>query len=137
MCEIRRRVPLRLHRNDVAYDTVAKTDSFEVSARVLASRATIVKAGVHAPARWEWSPVDFKELRWVGSNAFGVETVDGARKHAIEHYLDLVETGRVDLTGMLTHVFPLDRWRDAFCTIADQGRTGSIKVAIDPTAIAS
>ena len=87
---------------------------------------------MHAPARWEWSPVDFKELRWVGSNAFGVETVEGVRKHAIEHYLDLVEEGRVDLSGMLTHVFSLDQWRDAFYAIADQGRSGSIKVAIKP-----
>jgi threonine dehydrogenase-like Zn-dependent dehydrogenase len=118
---------------DVAYDTVGKADSFEVAARVLTARGTIVKAGVHAPARWEWSPVDFKELRWVGSNAFGFETVEGRRKHAIEHYLDLVQAGRVDLSGMLTHVFPLSRWREAFTTIADQGHTGCIKVAIDPT----
>src|SRR3954452_6719795 len=115
---------------DVVYDTVGKADSFAISARVLATRGTIVKAGVHAPARWEWSPVDFKELRWVGSNAFGVETVEGNRKHAIEHYLDLVQDGRVDLTGMLTHVFALRDWREAFCTIADQGRTECIKVAI-------
>ena len=117
---------------DVVYDTVGKTDSFEVSARVLAGRGTIVKAGVHAPARWEWSPLDFKELRWVGSNAFGIETVEGRRKHAIEHYLDLVEARRVDLTGMLTHVFTLADWRGAFCAIADQGRSGCIKVAITP-----
>src|SRR4051794_23973385 len=115
---------------DVVYDTVGKADSFEVSARVLTTRGTIVKAGVHAPARWEWSPVDFKELRWVGSNAFGIETVDGRRRHAIEHYLDLVQDGRVDLTGMLTHVFALRDWREAFCTIADQGHTECIKVAI-------
>ena len=45
---------------------------------------------MHAPGRWEWSPLYFKEISWVGSNAFGVEEVDGERKHAIEHYLDLV-----------------------------------------------
>jgi len=117
---------------DVAYDTVGKADSFAISARVLASRGTIVKAGVHAPARWEWSPVDFKELRWVGSNAFGLETVEGARLHAIEHYLDLVQAGRVDLSGMLTHVFSLAEWREAFYSIADQERSGAIKVAIKP-----
>jgi threonine dehydrogenase-like Zn-dependent dehydrogenase len=117
---------------DVAYDTVGKVDSFEISARVLATHGTIVKAGVHAPARWEWSPVDFKELRWVGSNAFGIETVADVRKHAIEHYLDLVQTDRVDLSPMLTHVFALDEWRDAFYAIADQSRSGSIKVAIRP-----
>jgi threonine dehydrogenase-like Zn-dependent dehydrogenase len=117
---------------DVAYDTVGKADSFAISARVLATRGTIVKAGVHAPARWEWSPVDFKELRWVGSNAFGMETVNGVRKHAMEHYLDLVAAGRIDLTPMLTHVFSLADWRDAFCAIADQENSGAIKVAIKP-----
>jgi threonine dehydrogenase-like Zn-dependent dehydrogenase len=117
---------------DVAYDTVGKADSFAIAARVLATRGTIVKAGVHAPARWEWSPVDFKELRWVGSNAFGIETVDGQRKHAIEHYLDLVQAGRVDLSGMLTHVYALEQWREAFVTIADQEHSGSIKVGIRP-----
>ena len=119
---------------DIAYDTVGKADSFEVESRLLRSRGTIVKTGVHAPARWEWSPLDFKELRWVGSNAFGIETIDGVRQHAIEHYFDLVRDGQVDLSGMLTHVFGLTDWREAFCTIADQGRTGAIKVGIDPRA---
>ena len=117
---------------DLCYDTVGKTDSFEVASRVLRTRGTIVKTGVHAPARWEWSPVDFKELRWVGSNAFGIEELDGTRQHAIEHYFDLVRDGRVDLKGMLTHVFPLSEWRQALSTIADQGTTGAIKVGIDP-----
>ena len=75
---------------DVVYDTVGKPETFEVGVRVLASRGTLVKAGVHAPGRWEWSPLYFKEISWVGSNAFGVEEVEGVRKHAIEHYLDLV-----------------------------------------------
>jgi threonine dehydrogenase-like Zn-dependent dehydrogenase len=43
----------------------------------------------------------------------------------------MAAAGRVDLTGMLTHTFRLAEWRDAFATIADQGRTGAIKVAID------
>jgi threonine dehydrogenase-like Zn-dependent dehydrogenase len=32
---------------------------------------------------------------------------------------------------MLTHTFPLAKWREAFATIATQGDTGAIKVAID------
>jgi threonine dehydrogenase-like Zn-dependent dehydrogenase len=67
----------------------------------------------------------------VGSNAFGVEEVEGVRKHGIAHYLDLVAGGRIDLTGMLTHTFRLDDWRAAFTTLATQGDTGAIKVAFD------
>jgi len=117
---------------DVAYDTIAKPETFEVEVRVLKARGTLVKSGVHAPGRWEWSPLYFKEITWVGSNAFGIEEVEGVRKHGIEHYLDLAAGGRVDLTGMLTHTFGLTEWQDAFLAIADQEHSGAIKVAIDP-----
>ena len=83
--------------------------------------------------RWEWSPLYFKEITWRGSNAFGVEEVEGVRKHGIEHYLDLVVDGRIDLTGLLTHTFGLSEWQQAFYTIAEQEHTGAIKVAIDPS----
>ena len=116
---------------DVVYDTVGKPETFEVGVRVLAARGTLVKAGVHAPGRWEWSPLYFKEINWVGSNAFGVEEVDGHRQHAIAHYLDLVVDGQIDLRPMLTHTFPLEHWRDAFLAIANQGDSGAVKVAFD------
>jgi threonine dehydrogenase-like Zn-dependent dehydrogenase len=116
---------------DVVYDTVGKPETLEVGVRVLRARGTLVKAGFHAPGRWEWSPLYFKELSWVGSNAFGIEEVEGERRHGIEHYLSMVQAGRIDLRPMLTHTFRLSEWRDAFATIADQGHTGAVKVAID------
>jgi threonine dehydrogenase-like Zn-dependent dehydrogenase len=116
---------------DVAYDTIGKPETFELEVRLLKARGTLVKSGVHAPGRWEWSPLYFKEISWVGSNAFGIEEVEGVRKHGIEHYLDLVADGRIDLRAMLTHTFGLSEWRDAFLTIAEQESTGAIKVAID------
>ena len=117
---------------DVAYDTIGKPETFEVEVRVLRARSTLVKSGVHPPGRWEWSPLYFKEIHWVGSNAFGVEEVEGRRLHGIRHYLDLVRDGRIDLRAMLTHRFPLEAWQTAFYTIAMQGTTGAIKVAIEP-----
>ena len=116
---------------DVVYDTVGKRETFEVGARVLRARGTLVKAGVHGPTYWEDTPLYFKELRFTGSNAFGIETVDGVRRHGIDHYLDLVAAGRVDLTGMLTHTFDLDDWRSAFTALACQDESGAIKVAFD------
>jgi threonine dehydrogenase-like Zn-dependent dehydrogenase len=106
---------------DVVYDTVGKPETFEVGVRVLRARGTLVKAGVHAPGRWEWSPLYFKEINWVGSNAFGVEEVSGERKHAIAHYLELAADGRVNLRPMLTHTVGLEQWREAFLAIANQG----------------
>ncbi|HLI72902.1 MAG TPA: alcohol dehydrogenase catalytic domain-containing protein [Acidimicrobiales bacterium] len=116
---------------DVVYDTIGKPETFEVGVRLLRARGTLVKSGVHAPGRWEYSPLYFKEITWVGSNAFGVEDVDGVRQHGIAHYLQLVEEGRVDLSDMLTHTFALDEWREAFTALADQEHSGAIKVAFD------
>jgi threonine dehydrogenase-like Zn-dependent dehydrogenase len=116
---------------DVVYDTVGKPETFEVGVRLLRARGTLVKSGFHGSGRWEWSPLYFKEISWVGSNAFGIEEIDGVRRHGIQHHLDLVAAGRVDLTPMLTHSFRLDEWRDAMVCIADQGSTGAIKVTID------
>jgi len=119
---------------DVVYDTVARPETLEVGVRVLAERGTLVQSGVSTPGRWEWTPVYFKELTIAGSNAFGIEEVDGVRKHAIAHYLDMTASGRVDLTGMLTHRFPLERWWDALGALAHQETSGAIKVAFEPSA---
>jgi threonine dehydrogenase-like Zn-dependent dehydrogenase len=117
---------------DVVYDTVARPETLEVGVRLLAERGTLVQTGVHTPGRWEYTPIYFKELSLIGSNAFGVEEVEGVRQHAIRHYLDLVQAERIDLSGMLTHRFPLDRWHDAFRALSVQEESGAIKVAFVP-----
>jgi threonine dehydrogenase-like Zn-dependent dehydrogenase len=114
---------------------VARPETLELGVRVLAERGTLVQTGVHTPGRWEYTPVYFKELSIVGSNAFGVEVVEGVRQHAIRHYLDLVQSGRIDLTGMLTHRFPLDHWHDALRVLSTQQDSGAVKVAFQPAAV--
>jgi threonine dehydrogenase-like Zn-dependent dehydrogenase len=116
---------------DVVYDTVGAPSTIELSLRILREQGTFVQLGVSSPARFEWTPWYFKELRLIGSNAFGDETFEGRRQHAFEHFFELLLDGRIDLTGMLTHQFRLAQWREAFTTIVDQADTGAIKVAFD------
>jgi threonine dehydrogenase-like Zn-dependent dehydrogenase len=119
---------------DLVYDTISKKESLEVSVSLLKAHGTLVKAGVHGPTSWEWTPLYFKEISWVGSNAFGLEEVDGVCRHGIDHYLDLASSGRVDLSDMLTHKFALDDWRAAFTALATQDESGAIKIAFDQRA---
>ena len=86
------------------------------------------------PERWEWTPIYFKEITIAGSNAFGMEDFDGERKHALEHYLQFVSDGRLDITPMLTHRFPLTDWWNALKAIARQDQSGALKVAFTPNA---
>jgi len=116
---------------DVVYDTVTSPGTLEIGVRVARSRARIVALGVEPPRRFEWTPLYFKELRLVGSNAFGVEEWDERRQHAMEWYLEWVSQERVDATPILTHRFALSQWREAFLACHDQAASGAVKVLFD------
>ena len=115
----------------VVYNTVGTAESLEVSVRIAGPRSTVVLSGVDTPARFEWSPHYFKEINLVGSNAFGVEEWNGARKHAMEHYFDLIRARHIDVTPIITHRFPLAQYKEAFRYTHNQGETGAVKVLFD------
>ena len=49
----------------------------------------------------------------------------------MEHYFDFVADG-LDLTPVITHRFPLDRWDEAVLAMKDSRRTGAVKVLLEP-----
>jgi len=116
---------------DVVYDTVTSPGTLEVGVRVARSRAQIVALGVEVPRRFEWTPLYFKEISLVGSNAFAVEEWDGRRQHAMQWYLEFLERGRIDVTPILTHRFDLDDYREAFMTCYRQGESRAVKVLFE------
>ncbi|MCX8071954.1 MAG: alcohol dehydrogenase catalytic domain-containing protein [Candidatus Binatia bacterium] len=113
---------------DVVYDTVGSPETVEVSVRVTRSRGKIVVTGVEMPKRFEWTPLYFKELSLIGSNAFGVEEWGGRRQHAMEWYFDIVRNYGLDCTPVITHRFPLEQYDRAFLTCYDQGAHRAVKV---------
>lgn len=114
----------------VVYDTVGKPKTVETALRLVGSQGVIAISGVEAPKRWEWTPLYFKEVTIRGSNAFGFEWVDGVHKHAFEHYFDLVQDG-FDVSAIVTHHVPFDRWQEAYLKLADKKSSGAIKVLFD------
>jgi threonine dehydrogenase-like Zn-dependent dehydrogenase len=115
----------------VVYDTIGSIETVETSLRLLATGGTLVVSGVEPPKRFEWTPLYFKELHVIGSNGFGVEEVGGVAKHAMEHYFDFIAAG-LDLTPVITHRFPLERWDQAVLTVKNSRRTGAVKVLLEP-----
>jgi len=118
----------------VVYDTIGSVQTVETSLRLVATGGTVVISGVEPPKRFEWTPLYFKEVRVIGSNGFGVEDVGGVAKHAMEHYFDFVAAG-LDLTPVITHRFPLQRWREAVLTLKNARRTGAVKVLLQPPGV--
>ncbi len=114
---------------DAVYDSICSPETIEIGVRITRPRGILSIIGVEAPKRFEWTPIYFKELRMIGSNAFGVEDFRGVRKHAMQHYLDLCASGEVDLSFLVTHRYAIDDWRAAFQTAITK-TTGCVKVAI-------
>jgi len=117
----------------VVYDTIGSPETVETSLRLLASGGSLVVSGVEPPKRFEWTPMYFKELRVIGSNGFGLEEVNGVKKHAFEHYFDFVRAG-LDLTPVVTHRYQLERWREAVLALSAPKATGAVKVLLEPGA---
>ncbi len=119
--------PWILRGVDVVYDTIGSAESLEVGVRVARPRASIVVTGVDTPARFEWTPLYFKEVAIVGSNAFGIEDFEGERRHAMDIYLRLMASGRFDASGMITHRFRVDEYREAFVVANRKGPNEAVK----------
>jgi threonine dehydrogenase-like Zn-dependent dehydrogenase len=116
---------------DVVYDTVTSPDTLEIGVRAVRSRGRIVALGVEPPRRFEWTPLYFKEIALCGSNAFGMETWQGRRQHAMEWYFEWLREGRIDAAPIVTHRFALEQYRDAFLACRDQGESGAVKVLFE------
>jgi threonine dehydrogenase-like Zn-dependent dehydrogenase len=101
---------------DIVYDSVGSHESLEVSVRITRTRGRIVVTGVEMPKQFEWTPLYFKEIALIGSNAFAMEEYDGRRQHAMEWYLEFIRTKRIDVTPIITHRYRLDAYKDAFMT---------------------
>ncbi len=116
---------------DRVYDTVGVARTLETAVRLIKPLGTVLLVGVGTPRRYEWTPIFFREVTVIGSNAYGIETFDGERRHGFEHYLGLCAAGQVDPTPMITHRFPLARYRDAFVAARAKRSQEAVKVVFD------
>jgi len=123
-------LPWLLDGVDIVYDLVGSAESLETAIRLVRSGGRVVVAGVGIPKRFEWTPIYFKEVTLVGSNAFGYEPYRGEQRHAIDIYLELAREG-LSLGHLVTHRFGLSDWRDAFTILGDKRNSGAVKVVFE------
>ncbi len=123
--------PMLMRGPERIYDTVGSPETLEVGIRIAQPLAKIVITGVANPARFEWTPLYFKEIEVVGSNAFGIEDFRGQRLHTMEIYLSLLEEKRFDLTRLITHRFAIEQYRQAFLAAHVKSNSAAIKIVFE------
>ena len=125
--------PMLMRGVQAIYDTVGSPETLEVGVRILQPHGKLVVTGVANPGRFEWTPLYFKEIEIVGSNAFGLENFQGLNLHAMQIFLHLLDKQQLDLAPFVTHHFRLEQYQQALLTAHNKARNAAIKVVFDFT----
>ena len=112
---------------DVAIEALGTPQTFEGALRSLRPGGTLSSLGVYS-GKLE-----------IPYDAFGagladnriVTTLCPGGKERMRRLIEVVRSGRVDLTPLLTHTFPLEKITDAYELFGSR-RDGVLKVAIKP-----
>jgi len=116
---------------DRIFDCVGTAGTIQKSIAWANHRGRVILVGASPSKRFEWSLLYWKEVDLVGSMSFGMETVRGKRRHAVEIVLEMVEEGRLRLDLLPVRTFRLADYRMAFRSLLGKSQDRTVKVAFD------
>jgi threonine dehydrogenase-like Zn-dependent dehydrogenase len=114
---------------DQVFDCIGTCQSLSDAMKYARAGGVVVEVGTTQIGTVDTAPLWFDELKLVGANGRAIEEFEGRRMHTYEVLWELVRRKRLDLKGLLTHRFPIERYRDALAALSDRGRSGAVKVA--------
>lgn len=116
---------------DIVYDSIGKEWAFNMGLRILRARGAYVKVGIQmTPTTIDETPLWNRELEVIGVDSYGVDEYEGVPYQSFELVKKLMEEGKVDLEGFITHRFPLSEYKAAFNQNIVDGHN-SIKVVLE------
>lgn len=115
---------------DKVFDTVGHSDTLQMALIVTAGCGVVSLVGIGNRTAFDPTPLWLKIQTVKGCYGYGYNDTPAGRKHAFEIALDLVENGRVQVEDMLTHSFPIDRYRDLIEVSMSKGAHRAIKTAV-------
>jgi L-iditol 2-dehydrogenase len=115
------------------FDCVGSEQTVKQALRYATVRGRIVLLGCAAQIpKLDLTFVWANELQIQGYQCYGDESWQGKTEHTFHITHDmLLETG-APVEQMVTHVYPLQQYRDALSTAVNRRKTGSVKVLLDP-----
>ncbi len=114
---------------DFVYDCVGSGQSLTDAMKYARSGGTVAEVGTSQIALVDTAPLWLDELNLIGANGRAIEQYNGRSMHTYEVVFELIQQGKLDLSGLLTHRFRIEHYRQAIATLVNRGRSGAIKVA--------
>jgi threonine dehydrogenase-like Zn-dependent dehydrogenase len=112
---------------DVAIEALGTQGTFQSCLRVLRPGGTLSSLGVYSGDLV--IPAD-AFAAGLGDNSIVTSLCPGG-KERMRRLMDVIASGRVDLSAMVTHRYSLDQIEDAYALFGQQ-RDGVLKIAITP-----
>jgi erythritol/L-threitol dehydrogenase len=114
------------------FDCVGSKSSIQSGLLALRARGAYIMVGTAGSVGpLDLSSLWFRELRLTGSAMYAYGQLKGKRVRTYQAAVDLLAGGRFPTEGLLTHTFPLPRYRQAFQCALDKRHYQSVKVAVD------
>ena len=119
---------------DVAYDCVGSSTSLDRSIRTTRALGAVAVIGMpSAPRGIDWTAIWYKELRVVGTYAYGMEEYRGENVRTFELAARIVREGAASFAPLVGARFRLDQFHAAIESARFTGRSGVIKTAFEVT----
>jgi len=111
---------------DAVVETVGGAENFNTATTIVRKQgAVVLVAGYYKPLEVNLSTIVWSEAYITGSNCYGYSGMETDFEAAIE----LIDSGKVDATKLVTHYYPLEEISEAFRVSADK-TSGAIKVHV-------
>ncbi|MET3697833.1 threonine dehydrogenase-like Zn-dependent dehydrogenase [Bacillus oleivorans] len=118
---------------DLVFECVGRKQSINDALRFSRSGGKVVLLGLASIMDGiDWTTVWLNELDLKGSFAYSTEVIQGKRVRTFDIAIELMRTGKVDLSPLVTHRFPLDEYRSALDTALNKKNRAAIKVVFEP-----
>jgi threonine dehydrogenase-like Zn-dependent dehydrogenase len=117
---------------DLFFDCVGSNRSLQEGLLILRGRGTYVMVGTAgALGPVDFSSLWFRELKLTGSAMYAHGVCQGQTVRTYEKAVELLARGDYPCRGLVSHLFPLADYRQAFQTAFDKRRHQSLKVVLD------
>lgn len=120
--------PILVGGADIVYECVGTSASIDSCLRLARGGGKVVLVGLASILKGiDWTPIWLNELSIKGSFWCSTETYQGRRRRTYEIALDWMNAGDLDLSGLLTHRYPLKDYRQALEANNRRGKHQLIK----------
>lgn len=118
---------------DIVYECVGRKQSINDALRFSKSGGKVILLGLASIMDGiDWTTIWLNEIDVKGSFAYSTEDYLGKRVRTFDLAIDLMRKGKVDLSSLITHRFPLEDYRDALRTATNKGKISAVKIVFEP-----